>query len=191
MYLFFHFSLSWVPETLCGLPHMCFHFPDLKNRERKSGNRCQIEGSNQAIILAAWFITLALCLLAMSPSPAPAEIVARGHLLTHLPPGDVDRTRQLGPLHHLTSCRLLLLNLALFLALGCHPPPPLISAPSYENYPFSESNIPTSAQLLDLTCAQILCSSCLSHPTISLCEIHLSLNMHRSVKDFAIYDMWL
>lgn len=86
---------------------MCLHFPDLKIRERISGNRCQIEGSNQAIILAAWFIALAFCLLAMSPSPAPAEIVARGHLLTHLPPGDADRTRQLGLPQHLTSCRLL------------------------------------------------------------------------------------
>lgn len=82
-------------------------FSRFKNQERKSGNRCQIEGSNQAIILAAWFIALAFCLLAMSPSPAPAEIVARGHLLTHLPPGDADRTRQLGLPQHLTSCRLL------------------------------------------------------------------------------------
>lgn len=86
---------------------MCLHFPDLKNRERKSGNRCQIEGSNQAIILAAWFITLARCVLAMSSLHAPAETVARGHLLTHLPPGDADRTRQLGLPQHPTSCRLL------------------------------------------------------------------------------------
>lgn len=171
---------------------MCLHFPDLKNRERKSGNRCQIEGSNQAIILAAWFITLAFCLLAMSPSLAPAEIVARGPLLTHLPPGVADRTRQLGLPQHLTSYRLL--PPAEFGFVPCFRLSPssttYLSLFIWKLFLFSELNLPTSAQLLDLTCAQILCSSCLSHPTSSLCKIHLSLNMHHLVKDFAIYDMW-